>query len=61
MLDLKMTEELELQRQTKKLKQDIKSRINFVRGGYSPNEVYELLMKFAKDHGIEGSTDPTLS
>lgn len=55
MLDLKMTEELELQRQTKKLKQDIKSRINFVRGGYRPDEVYELLLKFAKDHGIEGA------
>lgn len=52
---LKRAEEIQLQRQKRKLEQDIRSRINFGRGGYRPDEVYELLLKFAKDHGIEGA------
>ena len=51
---LNRAEEIRLQRQTKKLEQDIESRINFRRGGYSPKEVRKLLLEFAKDHGIEG-------
>jgi S-adenosylmethionine synthetase len=51
---LKRAKEIRHQRETKKLEQDIKSRINFARSGYGPNEVYELLMKFAKDHNING-------
>jgi hypothetical protein len=58
---LKRAKEIRLWRQKQSLEQDIKSRINFGKGGYRPNEVYELLLKFAKDHKIEGSTDPALS
>jgi len=47
---LKKAEEIRLLKQTEKLERDIRSRIDFARGGYDPKEVYELMLKFAKDH-----------
>jgi hypothetical protein len=51
---LKRAEEIRLRRRRTKLEQNIESRIDFERGGYGPKEVYELILKFAKDYGIKG-------
>ncbi len=51
---LKRAKEIRLCRQKQSLEQDIKSRIDFEKGGYGPKEVYELILKFAKDYGIKG-------
>jgi hypothetical protein len=47
---LKSAKDIQLRKQTEKLEQDIRSRIDFARGGYDPEEVYKLLLRFAKDH-----------
>ena len=54
LFNLKTAAEIQLEQQAQKLDQDIRSRINFARGGYTPEEVYKLMLKFAKEHNIKG-------
>jgi len=36
--------------QQRNLEKKIRNRIDFSRGGYTPKEVYEMLMSLAKDY-----------